>query len=89
MTRSEGMKLMGNTLENLERCQRRLEELNEAVTHPVAAEVQSKADDVIRLALGVALLALNLKEMPAAAKKPFASFLYTLADSISMDEDEF
>lgn len=85
MTRNEGMKLMSETVSELVKCYEKLDKLNTAVTHPVAQEVQAKAEEIIKASVSVSCMALNLMELPQEAKKPFAALLYAIADSVSTD----
>ena len=87
MTRTEGLRKLNSVLADLEKCYATLDELYSQVSHPVNKEVRAKADDALKHSVNIAMMALNFKEVPQEAKKPFAAFLYTAADALSEDEE--
>lgn len=88
MTKKEGMLLLESVKDNLCGAYNTLEDLYNQVQKPVSKDVQEKTDEIIKGSLGVAIMALNFKEMPADAKKPFASFLYAAADALGGDDHD-
>jgi len=85
MTKKQGMQMLDQCLKDLEKCYATLNDLYEQVSHPVSPEVRAKADIILKHGLDVSMIALNFKEIPQEAKKPFAAFLYSAADALQED----
>lgn len=83
MTRTEGLSKLEKVCSSLSDNYRTLETLLGNVSRPVASDVQAKAEDIIRMSVSVTCMALNFKELPPEAKKPFAALLYAAADALS------
>ena len=83
MTKKEGKVMLDALIKNLEGGYATLEELYVNVHKPVSADVQAKTDEIMQRSIGIAVMALNFKEVPQEAKKPFAALLYAAADAFS------
>jgi len=83
VSKKQGLLMLDSIIDNLKGGYSTLEELYAQVNHPVSAQVQAKAEEVINASISVACMALNFKELPQEAKKPLAALLYAAADSLS------
>ncbi|MBO5551719.1 MAG: hypothetical protein J5966_07145 [Lachnospiraceae bacterium] len=87
MTKAEGIRQMDNIRNHLLNEYMSLEALYSQASHPIAPEVQAKAQEIINASVSVTCMALNYKELPPEAKKPFAALLYAAADALSEKEE--
>lgn len=83
MTKREGLLLIDSVKQNLTGAYATLDDLYSKVSHPVAADIQKEADEIIKASISVTCMALNFLELPQEAKRPFAALLYAAADALS------
>ena len=83
MTKVEGMKRLDRMISNLQADYSALEERYSAASHPISPDGQAKAEEIIRASVSISCMALNFKDLPQSAKKPFAALLYAAADALT------
>lgn len=88
MTKKEGLVTLDALKQSLEGGYATLQELYESVHHPVANDIQDKTDEIMKRSIDIAVMALNFKEIPQDAKRPFAALLYAAADSFAVGDSD-